>query len=86
MSIAFDLFWLTLSFRMPCAVGLSVQIGVAGCAWPDLLRALMSGTAWVAFMKRAALSASAALEQTFFVIFAIAAIDPLSLVPLLLER
>ena len=33
----------------------------------------MSGTAWVAFMKRAAISASAALEQTFFMIFAIAA-------------
>ena len=46
----------------------------------------MSGTVWVAFMNRAAISASAALEQTFFMIFAVTATDPLSLVPLSLER
>ena len=46
----------------------------------------MSGTAWVAFMKRAAISASAALEHAFFVILAVTATDPLSWVPLLLER
>ena len=71
---------------MPQAVELSVQIGVAGCLWPSLLRVLMSGTTWVAFVKRAAISASAALEQMFFVIFAVTATDPFSLVPLLLER
>ena len=45
----------------------------------------MSGIAWVAFMKRAAISASAALEHTFFVIFAMTATDPLSLVPFALD-
>ena len=38
----------------------------------------MSGIAWVAFMKRAAISASAALEHIFFMILAITATDPLS--------
>ena len=37
-------------------------------------------------MNRAAISASAALEHTFFMIFAVTATDPLSSVPLLLER
>ena len=86
MSVDFDLFWLTLSFRMPHAVELSVQIGVAGCLWLNSFEALMSGTACVTFMKRAAISASAALEHTFFMSFAITATDPLSLVPLSLER
>ena len=84
--MAFDLFWLTLSFRMPWAVELSVQIEVAGCLCPSSLRVLMSGTAWVAFMKRAAISASAALEHTFFMILANTETDLLSLVPLSLER
>ena len=71
---------------MPHAVELSVQIGVAGCLWPDLFRVLMSGIARVAFMNGAAISASAALEQTFFVIFAVTATDPFGFVPLELER
>ena len=86
MSIDLDLFWLTLSFRMPHAVELSVQIGVAGCLWPDSFRALTSGTVWVAFMKRTAIFASASLEQTFFMIFAVTAADLLSLVPLALDK
>ena len=86
MSIALDLFWLTLSFRVPWAVELSVQIGVAGCLCPSSLRVSMSGTAWVALMKRAAISASAALEQTFCMIFAVTAGDLLSLVPLELDE
>ena len=45
----------------------------------------MSGTACVAFMKRAAISASAAPEQTLLTILAIAATDPLSLAPLALD-
>ena len=71
---------------MPYAVELSVQIGVGGCLCPSSFRVLMSGIAWVAFMKRAAISASAALEQTFFVISAMTATDPLSLEPLELDE
>ena len=71
---------------MPQAVELSVHTGVAGCLWPGLFRVLISGMAWVAFMKRAAISASAALEHTFLVFFVRTAADPLSLVPLSLER
>ena len=86
MSIDLDLFWLTLSFRLPWAVELSVQIGVAGCLWPNLFKVLTGGTACVAFMKMAAILASAALEQTFFMIFAITETDPLSFVPLELDK
>ena len=46
----------------------------------------MSGTACVALMKRAAVSASTALEHAFLVIFAITVTGPLSLVPLALDR
>ena len=46
----------------------------------------MSGTACVAFMNMAAISASAALEQTFFVIFAVTATDPLSFVPFVFDK
>ena len=86
MLIDLDLFWLTLSLSAPCAVELPVHIGVAGCLWPSSFKVLMSGTAWVAFMNRAAISASAALEQTFQMIFANTATDPLSCVPLALDR
>ena len=65
---------------------MSVHVGVADCLWPSSFKVLMSGTAWVAFMSRAAISASAALEQTFFAIFAVTAADLLSLVPLALDR
>ena len=86
MAIDLDRFWLTLSFGMPQAVELSVHMGVAGCLWPSSFEVFISGTACVAFMNRAAISASAALEQTFLMIFAVTATDPLSLVPLSLER
>ena len=46
----------------------------------------MMGMACLAFKNRAAISASAALEHTFLISFAMMEIDPLILVPLLLVR
>ena len=86
MSIDLDLVWFTLSLRIPCAVELSVQIGVDCCLCPSSFGVLISGMACFAFMKRAAISASAALEHAFLMILAVAEMDPFSLVPFALER
>jgi hypothetical protein len=42
-SIAFDMFCLMVSFKIPNAVELSVQIGVAGCVWTNSVSATLSG-------------------------------------------
>jgi hypothetical protein len=43
MSIAFDLFCLIVSFKMPNAVELSVRRGVGGWMWPTSVSVTLSG-------------------------------------------
>ena len=86
MSIALDLFCLTVPLMTPCAVLLSVNIGVAGCGWPSSSSVVLSGNACLAFMKRAAILALAADEHTFLIVFAVVAVDPLIMVLALLFR
>jgi hypothetical protein len=43
MSIAFDLFFLMVSFKIPKAVELSVRIGLGGCGWPNSVSVTLSG-------------------------------------------
>ena len=77
MSIAFDLVCLHVLFNIPCAALLSVIISVAGCGCPNSSRVCLIGTAYFAFMKTAAISASAADDTTFFIILATTCIAPL---------
>jgi hypothetical protein len=43
MSIAFVLFCLRVSFKIPKAVELSVHSGVAGCVWPNSVSVTLIG-------------------------------------------
>jgi hypothetical protein len=49
MSIAFDLFCLIFSFKIPNAVELSVRRGVWVCTWPSSVRVTLSGAPLWAF-------------------------------------
>jgi hypothetical protein len=49
MSIAFDLFYLMVSFKMKNAVELSVRISVAGFVWPNSVSVTLSGAPLWAF-------------------------------------
>ena len=58
MSIAWVLFCLTVLFRIPHAVELSVITGVGGCGWPISSRAKQSSSPLQALMNKAPISAS----------------------------
>jgi hypothetical protein len=65
MSIAFDLFCLIVSLKMPYAVELSVRRGVVGCVWPRSVSVTLSGAPLWALWKHVPTSDSAA-EATRF--------------------
>jgi hypothetical protein len=67
MSIAFDLFCLMVSFKMPNAAELSVRSVVGGGMWPNSVSVTMSGAPLWAFWKHALTSDSAAEATTFFI-------------------
>ena len=75
--MALLLFCVIVQFTIPFAVLLSALIFVAGCKWPISINACLNGTANLAFMKRAAISASAADDITNFITFASIRMDPL---------
>ena len=62
MSIALDHFCLMVSLVMPEVVLLSVWMGIGGCGWFNSMRVVRRGQASLPLWKRAASSASAALE------------------------
>jgi hypothetical protein len=49
MSIAFDLFYVMVSLKIPNAVELSVRSGVAGWVWPNSVSVTLSGVPLWAF-------------------------------------
>jgi hypothetical protein len=51
VSIAFDLFYLMVSFKIPKAVELSVHSSVAGCVRPNSVSVTLSGAPFWAFFK-----------------------------------
>ena len=59
MSITSVAFGVIMLVRTPCAVELSVWIGVRGCGWPISLRVVLTGTANFALMNIAPSLASA---------------------------
>jgi hypothetical protein len=78
MSIAFDLFCLIVSFKIPNAVELSVWRGVGGCVWPSSVSVTLSGAPLWALRKHAPTSDSAAEATTFLMTEATLRMDPLS--------
>jgi hypothetical protein len=76
MSIAFDLFCLMVSFKMPNDVELSVQSGVAEWMWPNSVSVTLSGAPLWAFWKHAPTSDSAAEPTTLFMTDATLRIEP----------
>jgi hypothetical protein len=76
MSIAFDLFCLIVSFKMPNDVELSVHSGVAGWMWPNSVSVTLSGAPLWAFWKHAPTSNSAADATTFLMTDATLRIEP----------
>jgi hypothetical protein len=66
MSIAFDLFCLVVSLKIPNAVELSVRSGVAGWMWPNSVSVTLSGAQLLAFWKHNPNSDSATVATTFF--------------------
>ena len=84
--MALLLFCVIVPFIIPFAVLLSVLIFVAGYGCPISTNACLNGTANLAFMKRAAISASVADDITNFITFASIRMDPLIDFPFLLPR
>lgn len=66
MSIALNLFLLTVLLEMSEVVLLSVFIGVLGCEWPISCNASRKNFLICALLKKAPNSASAADAATFF--------------------
>jgi hypothetical protein len=79
MSIAFDLFCLMVSFKIPNAVEFSVRRGVGGCVWPISVSVTLSGAPLWALLKHAPTSDLAAEATTFLMTAATLKMDPLSL-------
>jgi hypothetical protein len=78
MSIAFDLFCLMVSFKIPNAVELSVRRGIGGCMWPNSAIATLSGAPLWALWKHAPTSDSAAEASPFLMIEATLRMEPFS--------
>jgi hypothetical protein len=78
MSIAFDLFFFIVSFKMPNAVELSVRSGVAGWMWSNSVSVTLSGAPLWAFLNHAPTSDSAAEATTFFMTDAKLRTEPFS--------
>jgi hypothetical protein len=76
MSIAFDLFCLMVSFKMPNAVEFLVRRGVAGCLCPNSVSVTLRGAALWAFWKHAPTSDSAAEATTFLMTEAALRMEP----------
>jgi hypothetical protein len=76
MSIAFDLFCLMVSFKMPNDVELSVRSGVTGWMCPNSVSVTLSGAPLWEFWKHAPTSDSAAEATTFFMTEATFRIEP----------
>jgi hypothetical protein len=81
MPIAFDIFCLIVSFKMPNAVELSVRRGVGGCGWPNSGIVALSGAPLWALWKHAPTYDSAAEATTFLMTEATLRMDPLSILP-----
>ena len=79
MSITSVAFGVIMLVRTPCAVELSVWIGVRGCGWPISTRVVLTGTANFALMNIAPSSASAADDITALIIWEMFKIAPLFL-------
>jgi hypothetical protein len=79
MSIAFDLFCLMVSFKIPNTVELLVRRGVGGCVWPISVSVTLSGAPLWALCKHAPTSDSAAEATTFLMTKATLRMEPFSL-------
>jgi hypothetical protein len=79
MSIAFDLFCVMVSFKMPNDVELSVRSGVAGWMWPNSVIVSLSGAPLWAFWKHTPTSDSAADVTKCLMTDATLKIDPFRL-------
>jgi hypothetical protein len=77
MSIAFDLFCLMVSFKIPKAVKLYMRSGVAGWIWPNSVCVTLSGAPLWSFWQHAPNSDSAADAATFLMTEAKFMIEPL---------
>ena len=70
MSIVFVLLGCTLFVTTACAAELPVYIGVVGCGWPISDSVILCGTASLALIYVAPISASAADNMTALMIWA----------------
>ena len=66
-----------LLLHTPCAVELSVWMGVFPCGWTISIRVLQAGMDSLALRKIAPISASAALDMTVLMRFAVLITAPL---------
>jgi hypothetical protein len=76
MSIAFDLFCLMVSFKVPTAVELSARSCVTGWMWPNSVSVTLGSVPLWAFWKHDPTSDSAAEGTTFLMTDATLRIDP----------
>jgi hypothetical protein len=79
MSIAFDLFCLMVSFKIPNSVELSVRRGVGDCVWTISVSVTLSGAPLWALWKHAPTYDSAAEATTFLMTEATLRMEQLSL-------
>ena len=77
MSMDLVLRGIMVSLVTPTAVELSYWMGVLGCGHPISMSAWLSGTIYLAIMKRPSSSASEADDMTFLIICAIVRTGPL---------